>query len=178
MSRRSVVLLVAAVLLLGGGAAAFLLRSDGERIGRNEASGPLPDLSGQTLTGGEVSSSDYRGKVVVVNFWAAWCAPCRVEQPILERMSKEWADRGVVFLGVDYRDDPAAARAHLREFGVTYPSISDPDGRLAGAEFGLAGVPATIVADPKGEMRYLFLGAVDEDELGDALDGLTGIVEQ
>jgi thiol-disulfide isomerase/thioredoxin len=174
MSRRSLqVLLVAGALVLAGGLVAFLLREDGQALGVNQASGPLPELAGETLDGGTFGPDDYRGKVTVVNFWAAWCAPCRVEQPVLQSMSEEWADRGVAFVGVDYRDDPAAARAHLDEFGVTYPSIEDRDGNLAGAEFGLAGVPATVVADATGQMRFLFLGAVEEDELTDALEELT-----
>jgi cytochrome c biogenesis protein CcmG/thiol:disulfide interchange protein DsbE len=174
MSRRSfLVLLVVGALVLVAGLSAYLLRSDGQEIGVNEASGPMPEVAGETLDGGRFGPSDYDGKVVVVNFWAAWCAPCRVEQPILQSMHEEWSDEGVVFVGVDYRDDPAAARAHLREFGTTYPSIEDADGNLAGARFGLAGVPATVVADQTGEMRYLFLGAVEEDELRAALEELT-----
>ena len=158
---------------VAGGIALLMAASRGPNLEGGAYSGPMPQVSGTTLTGGRVSPADYRGKVVVINFWAAWCGPCRLEQPILQDAWEERREDGVFFLGIDYNDDPAAARAHVREFGVTYPSLEDPDKRITGVEFGVAGVPATIVADRTGEMRYLFIGAVSEAELTAALDELT-----
>lgn len=129
-----------------------------------EMSTPLPDLGGPTLQGSSVARADYAGKVMVVNFWATWCGPCRREQPALQQLSTEFADRGVYFLGVNYRDDPAAARAYLKQFGVTYPSIEDRAGALAG-DFGFVGLPDTYVVDRTGRIRYWGFGAMDEAEL-------------
>jgi cytochrome c biogenesis protein CcmG, thiol:disulfide interchange protein DsbE len=101
---------------------------------------------------------------MVVNFWATWCGPCRREQPGLERVWQEFRDRGVYFLGVNYRDDPVAARAYLKDFTVTYPSILDQAGALA-FDFGFVGLPDTYVVDRSGRIRYWGFGAVDEQEL-------------
>ena len=138
--------------------------ASGREPGLREMSKPLPALRGETLQGGSVSPAEYRGAVMVVNFWATWCGPCRREQPGLERVWQEFQDRGVYFLGVNYRDDPAAARAYLKQFGVTYPSIQDQAGALA-FDFGFVGLPDTYVVDRSGRIRYWGFGAVDEQEL-------------
>jgi len=88
-------------------------------------------------------------------------------------MWREFRDRDVYFLGVNYRDDPAAARAYLKEFGVTYPSIQDRAGALA-YDFGFVGLPDTYVADRTGRMRYWAFGAVDESELRSLIEELLG----
>jgi len=135
-----------------------------------EATGPMPELSGKTVQGGQLSPSDYDGKVVVVNLWASWCAPCRREQPMLQSTYERVQDQGVVFIGIDNRDDPAAARAHLEEFGVTYPSVPDPDGKLA-YEFEFWGIPATAVAGRDGKLIYRKVGEISQAELNEMLRG-------
>jgi thiol-disulfide isomerase/thioredoxin len=136
-----------------------------------EVSGTMPAVEGQTLRGDAVSRDDYRGDVVVVNFWASWCGPCRQEQPGLQRLHEEYGGGGVTFVGIDFKDDPAAARTYLDEFGVTYPSVADGDGRLA-HEFGVPYLPATILVDAAGQMRYLMLGAQPEDTLREHIERL------
>jgi DsbE subfamily thiol:disulfide oxidoreductase len=138
--------------------------ASGQEPGLREWSGPLPPLRGETLQGGRVSPADYRGAVMVINFWATWCAPCRREQPGLQRVWEEFRNRGVYFLGVNYRDDAVAARAYLKQFAVTYPSIQDEAGALA-FDFGFVGLPDTYVVDRSGQIRYWGFGAVDEQEL-------------
>jgi thiol-disulfide isomerase/thioredoxin len=133
-----------------------------------EISGTLPLLSGETLQGGSLSAQDQAGRVVVVNFWATWCGPCRREQPALSAVEAAQGPDGAVFVGVNYRDDAAAARAYLDEFGVTYPSLEDPSGSLA-YRFSVPYLPATIVADAKGNLRFRALGAIDEETLNDMI---------
>ncbi|MFB3739187.1 MAG: TlpA family protein disulfide reductase [Candidatus Velamenicoccus archaeovorus] len=137
-----------------------------------EVSGAMPTLSGTTLQGSELSPADYRGRVVVVNFWATWCGPCRREQPVLSAAQEEAGPDGPVFLGVNYRDDPAAARAYLEEFDVAYPSMPDRSGALA-YRFGVPGLPSTIFVDAAGRMRYRVVGALTASELSDLLGRLT-----
>jgi DsbE subfamily thiol:disulfide oxidoreductase len=132
---------------------------------------PLPTLAGPTVQGSEVTPADYAGHVLVVNFWATWCGPCRQEQPALQQVWARYGDRGVDFVGVNYRDDAAAARAWIDEFGVTYPSIADAAGGWAD-DFALRGAPTTFIADATGRIRYLITGAVSADELSSVLDGL------
>ena len=130
--------------------------------------GAFPELSGQTLDGGSFSPADYRGRVVVVNFWATWCGPCRKEQPILSAVERAQGGDGAVFIGVNYRDDAAAARAYAKEFAIPYPSLSDASGSLA-YRFGVPYLPSTIIADADGRLRYRIVGAIDQQTLNGLL---------
>lgn len=132
--------------------------------GVSEVSGPMPELRGMTLGGETLSPEDYGGRVVVVNFWATWCGPCRREQPALSEVQAAQGSDGAVFIGVNFRDDAAAARAYLGEFGVAYPSLEDPSGSI-GYRFGVPYLPATIVADAQGQLRFRAVGAVDRATL-------------
>ena len=133
---------------------------------------PAADFTLPTLDGkATVSLATYRGSIVVLNFWATWCTPCRREAPGLERAWQAYRDRGVQFLGVDERDDDAAGRAFVKEFGITYPSGSDPPGRLA-FSYELFGMPTTFVIDGTGTIRFRFVGYITEDALRAVLDPL------
>ena len=129
------------------------------------------DVSGRTVDGRHVALSDYRGKVVVVNVWGSWCAPCRAEAPMLAATSKELSKRGVVFLGIDSRDpSEAAARAFARRFSVPYPSIYDQEGRTLLAFHGTLtpnAVPSTVVIDKQGRVSGSVLGEVTRTTLVD-----------
>jgi thiol-disulfide isomerase/thioredoxin len=129
-----------------------------------EVTGSMPRVAGTSLDGGRVTPSHYRGKVVVVNFWASWCGPCRQEQPGLQALWEGYqGDADVQLLGINFRDDQAAAREYLREFAVTYPSVTD-DGPVADA-FGIPYLPATVIVDRSGDMRYRLLGAQPEERV-------------
>jgi thiol-disulfide isomerase/thioredoxin len=109
--------------------------------------------------------------VVVVNFWASWCGPCRQEAPALQRLWERYRDRGVQFLGINFRDDQAAAREYEREFGITYPSVVDPTGKLA-ADFQVIALPSTFVVGRDGWVEYHFTGIITEDLLHGAVEDL------
>lgn len=155
--------------VLGVTLGAFYLRPSEDPGAVIELSGPMPALEGEWLNGGPLDSGDFSGKAVVVNFWGTWCGPCRKEQPVLQLLSEEYEGR-VQFVGIDFRDDQAAAHEWIREFGVTYPSVVD-DGPLS-YEFGVPYLPATILVDRTGEMRYMLLGAQEEDDLREYLEEL------
>jgi thiol-disulfide isomerase/thioredoxin len=159
-----------ALLLLATGCG-----GSGPTAGLVRVSGPTPALDGQRLTGPRLDSGDLRGEVVVVNFWNQLCPPCRREQSTLEKAWERLRGRGVQFVGVNYvgqnwPDDEAAARAYLEDFRVTYPTILDPDTSIARA-FGVEGIPTTVIAGRSGRLRFKRLGAVREGELD-------GLVEQ
>ena len=134
-----------------------------------EASAPEFALS--LFDGGKISLADHSGRVVVVNFWASWCAPCREEAPVLENLWRAQSDNGLVLLGVNIKDATANALAFLDEFGITYPNGPDPYGRIAGM-FHVRLVPETFIIDKDGKIVERFVGAVVEDELRAALQGL------
>lgn len=169
--RRAVLL---AVPLVVGGALVAVVAAGDRPAGRSsiEVSGPMPEIREPSMNGmGEVGPELYRGDVVLVNFWASWCGPCRREQPGLSRLWEEYRDRGVQFIGVNFKDDEAAALAYLDEFDVAYPSVEDPTGIIA-HEFGVPYLPATVLVARDGEMRLRLVGAQTETDLRRYLEDL------
>jgi len=137
-------------------------------VSQRQRPGPV---AGQTLDGRHVALSDYRGKVVVVNVWGSWCAPCRAEAPTLVAAAHRLSGKGVAFLGINSRDlNEAAARAFVRTFHVPYPSIYDQDGSTLLAFRGTLtpnAIPSTVIIDPQGRVAGSVLGAVDKTTLDD-----------
>jgi DsbE subfamily thiol:disulfide oxidoreductase len=139
-------------------------------LGAAEQDRPLPALTGETLEGDDLDAASYAdGDVLVINVWADWCTPCRVEQPSLVRLAERYEGDGVRFLGINYQDDRDAARAWIREFDVPYPSLFDPAGRSA-ADLGFPALPDTYVVDRDGTIRWVIYGAFDERELTRMID--------
>jgi cytochrome c biogenesis protein CcmG/thiol:disulfide interchange protein DsbE len=100
---------------------------------------------------GSLSLTSLRGKVVVINFWASWCGPCRDEAPILERAWRKHRDRGLVLVGIDYNDFDGDARSFARKVGWSYPLVRDRSGKVL-ARYGGTGVPETYVVDRRGRL--------------------------
>ena len=136
-----------------------------------------PDFTATTLTGSRLNFSSYRGKVVVVNFWGSWCAPCRAEAPTLAVTAQQYQSAGVAFLGVDVRDTPASALAFAREYGITYPSVSDPGSQVTldfTSVVAIAGTPTTVVVNRSGHIAGAVFGTATQQELADILTKVTG----
>lgn len=120
-----------------------------------------PVLTGTSLTGTRVSTGTYRGKVVVVNFWASWCAPCRSEAPSLQAVQTKTKAAGVQFVGVNFKDSKSNAQVFAQEFHLGYPSIYDQPGETALAFRGdlpPQAVPSTIVVDRHGRVAARIIG--------------------
>ncbi len=147
-------------------------RGGGERFTASVARGdaPLaPTLRLDRLDGaGSGSLADYRGRVVVVNFFASWCAPCRDEAPLLSTLSERFAREGVSLVGIASEDTREDAKGFADEYGLRY-DLFHARGRDAAEPWGVTGYPETFVVDPAGRAVAWFSGPVDEASLVDAV---------
>lgn len=132
---------------------------------------PVPDFQYTALDGSPMKLSDHRDQVVVINFFASWCAPCREEAADLEQTWRQYQDRGVQFFGIAYKDADSRAQAFLDEFDVTYPSTVDRSNRAA-RDYGLTGVPETFVVDQQGLLVRHFLGPISQAQLAEEIERL------
>ena len=132
---------------------------------------PSPDFSVSTFEEADWSLAAYRGQVVALNFWASWCTSCREEAADLERVWQDYRDKGVVFIGVTVKDNPAKSMEYNQEFNVTYPTGPDPQEKIS-RSYGVTGVPETFLIARDGTLARKFIGPVNEVTLKTALDGL------
>lgn len=132
------------------------------------AAGEAPELNFTTFDGEVIDLRDLRGKGVVVNFWASWCAPCREEAGLLEQTWRREKENGIVFLGLDYLDQEPAALAYLKEFDITYPN--GPDLRSQAARrYRIQGVPETFFINSEGRIVEIVVGPIPNQEEFDDL---------
>ena len=118
-----------------------------------------PPINGTTLAGRPLSWSSLVGHAVVLDFWASWCGPCRAEQADINKLHQQYDRRGVLFLGVDMRDDNAAAVSYEREQGVAYASVADSAEQISAA-YNVSAPPTVIVIDKHGSIVARFLGTI------------------
>ncbi|WP_283139178.1 TlpA family protein disulfide reductase [Rhizohabitans arisaemae] len=136
---------------------------------------PAPAVEGTTLADKPFKLSDLRGKVVVMNFWASWCAPCRSEAPALKQVYDETKARGVEFVGVDFKDQKESAKAFERTYKIEYPSLFDQPGRVALAFQGLVSpnaIPSTLIIDRQGKIAVRITGEAAYSRLKAVVDEL------
>lgn len=126
-------------------------------------SGPAPQINIPTFRHGNFSLAGQRGKVVVVNFWASWCVPCRDEAPMLERVWKRYKDRGVVFLGVGYVDTDAKAIEFIDEFKITYPNGPDLATEIS-QKYHIKGIPETFFVGKDGQLYGNYIGPFPNEQ--------------
>jgi thiol-disulfide isomerase/thioredoxin len=119
-----------------------------------------PAFSGPTLDARQLSLTHLRGKVVVVNFWASWCAECRPEMPVLEGLHREFASRGLAIVGINAREDTQVVGRYARELGLTFPLVLDPEGKNNDL-YGIIGLPTTFVIGRDGRAVAFGVGPRD-----------------
>lgn len=129
---------------------------------------PAAPLPSKVLQPPKATLASLRGKPALINFWASWCDPCRQEAPELERLSRSLHDTAGL-VGVDYTDQEDGARSFIRQYGWTFPVLSDPDG-IYGARYGFTGLPTTIVLDSNGRIVETLRGPQTETGLRHALE--------
>jgi peroxiredoxin len=138
---------------------------------------PAPAYGARTLAGDSVSLAGLRGRVVLLNFWATWCAPCRHETPFLQALYQEHRLGGLEIVGVsmDTGDARGQVADFVREYGVTYPILLDP--QMRGMDlYRVLGLPATFLVDREGVLRWMRIGPVGETDR-DFLNALEAVLE-
>jgi cytochrome c biogenesis protein CcmG/thiol:disulfide interchange protein DsbE len=164
MSGRTFVVVIgvlAVIGLLGYG----LLSKGGDTIAVGDRA---PDKELSELGGdGSGEIADYRGRWVLVNFWASWCAPCRSEAPALETFQRQHSPEGFTVLGINLDDTSDDAIAFVRRYGLTYPQLRDGDGSDRRDAYGMTGFPESFLVDPAGKLAVIRRGPVDQRYLAE-----------
>jgi len=118
---------------------------------------PAPAFQLNSNTGKPLALADFKGQIVLLNFWASWCGPCRQEMPILEQLNRQYHGKGVTLLGINVEPDSAAAVDWLKATPVTFPILFDTDSKVSKL-YEVAGMPNTVIVDRKGVVRYIHRG--------------------
>jgi peroxiredoxin len=126
---------------------------------------PAPDFTLKSLEGTNLRLEEYRGQVVLINFWASWCGPCRQEMPVLDRLHQRYEDTGFAVLGINVEGEEGPARDLLAKVPVTFPVLIDA-GQTVSELYDLEAMPSTVVIDRDGIVRYLHRGYRPGDEAG------------
>lgn len=166
---------VAAVLVI----LAFLLAVGYALVQRNKKTpdkGPAPqfavtvfDYDQIAMSGQPLDLKDLRGQVVVINFWASYCEPCKVEAPMLERVWQDYKDQGVILLGIDTNDPLKNALDYLAEYGITYPNAPDQGGHIEDA-YRITGIPETFVVNKDGQIVRHYISTPNESDLRNQIE--------
>jgi len=135
--------------------------------------GPAPQFQLQSMAGAPVSLAQYKGQVVMINFWASWCGPCRQEMPILEKLYDKYKPMGFTMVGVNVEPNSKDAMEWLKVTPVTFPILFDTKSEVSKA-YQVQGMPNTVIVDRKGNLRWLHRGykAGDENEYLDQIRAL------
>ncbi|RII22143.1 Thiol-disulfide oxidoreductase ResA [Streptomyces sp. YIM 130001] len=161
----------------GSGGTNFVVGKDGVSNAAKGERAEAPRLKGEGLDGKQLDLADYKGKVVVLNVWGSWCAPCRAEAPYLAKVAKATKDKGVEFVGINTRDpNKQPAIEFENDFDVEYPSFYDPAGKLMlrfpNGTMSPKGIPSTVVVDREGKIAARALQALDDKQLHKMIDPL------
>lgn len=137
---------------------------------------PTPALQAKDLKGVSRTLADYRGKVVLLNFWASWCPPCLQEMPSMERLRLKMAGRPLEIVALDSAETPAEVKAYLSRMKLGFPVLLDPDGSNT-RRWKVFALPTTFLLDGKGQLRYVLTGPTEWDE-GEALQVIESLLAE
>ncbi|HTQ37304.1 MAG TPA: TlpA disulfide reductase family protein [Steroidobacteraceae bacterium] len=139
-------------------------------------SGPAPQFQLQSIAGAPVSLGQFKGQVVMINFWASWCGPCRKEMPILDKLYAKYKPMGFTMIGVNVEPDSKDALQWLKATPVTFPILFDTKSEVSKA-YQVTGMPSTVIVDRKGNLRWLHSGYKPGDE-NEYLDQIRALVRE
>jgi peroxiredoxin len=137
---------------------------------------PAPQFTLAARSGSNVSLAQFKGQVVMLNFWASWCGPCRQEMPLLESIYKKYNKLGFTLIGVNVEPDSNAANEWLKQTPVSFPILYDKDSRVS-RMYDVAGMPSTVIIDRSGKVRVLHRGYKPGDE-NEYLDRVRTLVRE
>ena len=130
-----------------------------------------PDFQISTHLGDKLRLSDLRGKVIMIEFWASWCPPCREEAPTLTKVYKEYLNKEIEFIGIDVWDQSDRALKFIEEFSIQYPTASDSTGEIL-VDYGIRGIPEKYFINKEGYIVAKFVGPTKPEKLKEILDML------
>lgn len=174
MKKTVVILVVVAMLAAAGGYFAAMTFVGYTSPGQGLIGQYRPDFSHQDINGNAVSAADFDDKVLLVNFWATWCAPCVEEMPMLSELQAEWSSRGLQVIGIAL-DDPGRAAGFAKDMGLAYPVLfGGADVVITGKRYGndTGMLPFSVLIDRKGAIRWTHLGALDFEDLHQEIKSL------
>lgn len=169
MKAKSVLLVMGGIALgMLLGVLALRLIDTSSRVRSELAVGtPAPEFELESLAGGKARLADYRGKAVLLNFWATWCAPCKKEMPLFEVRSQRYKDQLVV-IGVNLGEGREEVQAFAKEMEINFPVLLEPSGK-ASAAYNVSGYPSTFFIDQEGILQSIYIGEISETRLDQAL---------
>ena len=138
--------------------------------------GPAPPFTLAARSGANISLAQYKGQVVMINFWASWCGPCRQEMPLLDSIYKQYHRMGFTMIGVNVEPDSNAANQWLKDTPVSFPILYDKESKVS-KMYDVAGMPSTVIIDRAGKVRALHRGYKPGDENG-YLDSIRTLVRE
>jgi peroxiredoxin len=157
------VAVIAGWLFSGGGLQRLLALTSGP-VSTGDVGQPAPDFALEDTTGRSIKLADYRGKVVLINFWATWCLPCRAEMPEFETIYRAYRERGFEVLAIDLQETATEVQPFMAELGLSFPALLDRDGFVSRA-YRARALPSSFLVDRQGTIRYLKIGPVTADAL-------------
>jgi peroxiredoxin len=149
------------ILRMGVAAAAAALLMGPVNAGSEQA--PAPDFTLPARAGGDVSLAGLKGQVVLINFWATWCGPCRKEMPLLDQIYQRYKGLGFTLLAVNVEEDSAGAVSWLKQTPVTFPVLFDRQNKVSKL-YEVTAMPSTVIVDRKGQVRFVHYGYTDGTE--------------
>jgi peroxiredoxin len=127
---------------------------------------PAPDFTSERVDGGQVRLSQYRGRAVLLNFWATWCGPCQDEMPLIQRAGDRYGSMGLQVLAVNYQQtDAKSISAFLKKVAARFPAVYDPSGQIASAYGVRVGLPVSVFIDRAGAISFIQLGQMSDTVL-------------
>ena len=161
---------IAAWLVLGGGIDRFRPR-EGLPAGPGDLGQPAPDFALERPAGGQIRLADYRGQVVLLNFWATWCVPCRSEMPEIEATYRAYRERGFQVLAVNVQESPADVQPFIAELGLSFPAVLDRDTAVSRL-YRARALPSSFLVDRDGTVQYVRVGPLTTATLEEQLHKL------